>query len=237
VSGIDDPNVNASVSTNRPAGVRIVDFIFERLIGSALQQVCSTPDTLNTFVDELFAQAAQPVRDDFKSFLLDHPGFYIGVSWPRDAVNMPMIVVEPQGEQEGEGELMINDVIGEDPNTGVPVYAIPERRTTHIYIGSDDDRLTFFLYQAVKFIVLVNKQRLLRFYDVQNLSVSGTTLSLDETQLPTKGFFRILQLSYMSYFDFDDSTEQAARIASVDMGLLVEAQKDGQQVITPVPQP
>ncbi len=208
---LNDPNNNFTVPQTQPAGLRIPEFAIRQLIGWALGQVRSNIGTPSDVIDQLFAMVPQDAKNQFKQWLMNNQNIYLDVSWPRDPVSLALIVVTPQSEEEDTGNTLLGDLIGAT-SFGVlggqvpseaPAYGIPEKRTTNIYIASDDDRLTLFLYTLVKFILVYNKQALTKFYDVHNLSVSGGVLDHDSEKLPTFAYYRVLQASYMTIFDFN----------------------------------
>jgi len=238
----NEPVNNFTVPAQQPAGLRIPEFAMRQLISWALQQIRESINTSNDVVEQMFALVPQPVRAQYKKWLLDNENIYIDVSWPRDPVHLAMIVVEPQSEAEDTSNTFLNDAIGSTrygtlgdvPPTEAPAYAIPETRTTNIYIASEDDRLTLFLYETVKFIMVTNKQSLTRFYDVHNLSLSGAVLNTDSEKLPNFTYYRVLQASYMTLFDFNGP---ASGPAIINLSLMVDTVEDGQRVVVDVPGP
>lgn len=235
----EDPGRNYTVPQNQPSGLRIPEFAIRQLIGWAIKQVRSSLDTKPvTLVDELFAMAGTEVVAQIKSWLRDHENIYTDVSWPREDVSLPVIVVEPEGEQE-ESSAFLGDLagmteygrFGDAPVSDRIHFAVPERHTTNIYIATDNDRLTLFLYTLVKFILLSNKDQLTRWYDIHNLTISGQSLTHDEKLFPTFGYYRMLTLSYLCLFDFS-TTEESAKIVSLD--LLVDVQSPGLAVSVPI---
>lgn len=208
---LNDPNNNFTVPQTQPAGLRIPEFAIRQLIGWAIGQVRSTIGTPNDVVDQLFALVPQDTRNQFKQWLLQNQNIYIDVSWPRDPIGLALIVVEPQSESEDTNNTFLNDLVGTTEHgllggqtpTEAFAYGIPETRVTSIYIASNDDRLTLFLYELVKFILVYNKQSLTKFYDVHNLSISGGVLDQDSAKLPEFVYYRVLQARYMTIFDFN----------------------------------
>ena len=230
------PANNYTVPQNQPAGMRIPEFVFRQLIGWGLQQVRNTVDNPNNLVDELFAMVGDDTIKQIKSWLRERSNLYLDVSWPKDDISLPAIVVEAQGEQEDTSNALLGDVAGSMDRgrfggtpTMRPQFAIPETHTTNIYIASQDDRLTLFLYTLVKFILVSNKDQLTQWYDIHNLSVSGQVLEHDPQMFPTFGYFRMLSLSYLCLFDFNGS-DDAAKIVSLD--LMVETTQGDVQIDT-----
>ena len=238
----NDPSNNFTVPTTQPAGLRIPEFAIRQLIGWALGKIRDSIGTSNDVVEQMFALVGKDVRDEFKAWLLANKNIYTDVSWPRDAVSIAMIVVEPQSESEDTGNTFLNDTIGvtqrgtfgDVPPTEAQAYAIPEKRTTNIYIATDDDRLTLFLYETVKFILVTNKQSLTRFYDVHNLSLSGGVLDQDAEKLPHFVYYRVLQATYLTLFDFNGP---ASGPAIINLSLMVDTVQDGTRVVVDVPGP
>lgn len=238
----DDPLNNFTIPTTQPAGLRIPEFAIRQLIGWALGQIRKSIGTANDVVDQLFALVPQATRDQYKTWLLQNKNVFLDVSWPRDAANLALIVVMPQSEQEDTANTFLNDAIGSTRHgtlgdvapTEAPAYAIPETRTTHIYVASDDDRLTLFLYETIKFILVTNKQSLTKLYDIHNLSLSGGVLDMDNEKLPQFTYYRVLQLSYLTLFDFNGPTSGPAII---NLALMVDTVQDGERVVVDVPGP
>jgi hypothetical protein len=238
----NEPVNNFTVPMTQPAGLRIPEFAIRQLIGWALGEIRKSIGTVNDVVDQLFALVGDDVRDEFKAWLLKNQNIYLDVSWPRDPVSIALIVVEPQSETEDTGNTFLGDAIGATQRgtfgdvapTEAPAYAIPEKRTTNIYVASDDDRLTLFLYETVKFILVTNKQSLTRFYDVHNLSLSGGVLDVDNDKLPQFVYYRVLQASYLTLFDFNGP---ASGPAIINLSLMVDTVQDGQRVVVDVPGP
>lgn len=238
----NEPVNNFTVPSTQPAGLRIPEFAIRQLIGWAFGKIRDTIGTSDDLVDQLFALVGPDVRKQYKDWLLENKNIYLDVSWPRDPVGLALIVVEPQSEAEDTANAFLNDAIGSTSRgtlgdvspTEAPAYAIPERRTTNIYVASDDDRLTLFLYETVKFILVTNKQALTRFYDVHNLSLSGGVLDHDSEKLPEFVYYRVLQASYMTLFDFNGP---ASGPAIINLSLMVDTVQDGQRVVVDVPGP
>lgn len=211
IDPVDVPSNNFTVPQTQPAGLRIPEFAIRQLIGWALGQVREAIGTPNDVVDQLFAFVPQDVRNQFKQWLIQNQNIYLDVSWPRDAVGLALIVVEPQSESEDTNNTFLNDSVGTTDYgqlgnqipTEAPAYGIPENRITNIYIASDDDRLTLLLYTLVKFIIVYNKASLDKFYDVHNLSLSGGVLEYDAEKMPKFVYYRVLQARYMTIFDFN----------------------------------
>lgn len=224
---LDSPSNNFTVPQTQPAGLRIPEFAMRQLIGWALGQVRNQVGKPDDVVDKLFAFVPSDVRDQFKQWLLNNQNIYLDVSWPRDPVNLALIVVEPQAESEDTSNAFIGDVVGvtdrghlggQTPTEAV-AYGIPETRTTNIYVASDEDRLTLLLYTLVKFIIIYNKLSLSKFYDVHNLVVSGGVLEQDSDKLPQFTYYRVLQLRYMTIFDWNGV--ESGPVASVNLVLNV----------------
>jgi len=237
----NDPVNNFTVPETQPAGLRIPEFAIRQLIGWAIGQIRDSIGTSNDLVEQLFALVPQAVRAEYKTWLLQNENIYLDVSWPDDDINLALIVVMPQSETEDTGHAFLDDAVGSTsrgtlggPPTEAPAYAIPETRTTHIYIASNDDRLTLFLYETVKFILVTNKQSLTRFYDVHNLSLSGGVLDMDEGKLPQFDYYRVLMLSYMTLFDFNGPVSGPAII---NLSLMVDTVQNGQPIVVDVPGP
>jgi hypothetical protein len=236
---IDDPTANYTIPSLQPAGLRIPEFAIRTLISWAFDQVRGTINTPNDVVEQLFSLVPQAVRDQFKQWMLQNENMYIDVSWPRDSASLALVVVEPQSEAEST-DVILNDHAGMvdhgtfgdvNPSAGA-AYAIPEKRTTNIYVASDDDRLTLFLYELVKFILVSNKQLLTKFYDVNNLSLSGGVLDHDSEKLPQFVYYRVLQATYMTFFDWSGVPSAAA---IVSLNLMVDTIQNAQRVVVPVP--
>jgi hypothetical protein len=224
---VDDPRLNFTVPQNIATGMRIPEFIFAQLISSAIGRVRNTVDTPASVVDKLFGFVPQKVRDQFKTWLRTTTNIFIDVSWPREGLTLPMIIVEPQSEDEDTSNTFLGDVAGNVDNglgLGTPKfatsYAIPEKHTANIYVATDDDRLTLMLYTLVKFILVSNKDKLTEWYDIHNLSVGGQVLAWDEEMLPTFGYYRLLTARYQCLFDWQGDEETALLISEI--GLLVQ---------------
>jgi hypothetical protein len=241
----DSPAYNYTVPQNQPAGMRIPEFVLRQLISWALKQVRLSLDNPRNIVDELYAMAGPDLIKQIKEWLRAHENIFIDVSWPRDDQNLPLIVVEPQGEQEETEMAFLGDLAGTMDygrfDNGIPTmrpqFAIPERHTTNIYIASQDDRLTLFLYTLVKYIIISNKDQLTQWYDIHNLVVGGQVIEHDPNLFPTFGYYRVLTLSYMCLFDFNGS-EEAAKIVSLDLMVTTQQQDINgveTEVISPVP--
>lgn len=238
----NEPVNNFTIPETQPAGLRIPEFAIRQLIGWALGQIRNSIGSSNDIIEQLFALVPQAVRAEYKAWLLQNENIYLDVSWPRDPVSLALIVVEPQSEAEDTTNTFLNDAIGttsygtlgDVAPTEAPAYAIPEKRTTNIYVASDDDRLTLFLYETVKFILVTNKQSLTRFYDVHNLSISGGVLDHDSEKLPQFVYYRVLQATYMTLFDFNGP---ASGPAILNLSLMVDTVQDGKRVVVDVPGP
>jgi hypothetical protein len=208
---LDNPNSNFTVPVTRAAGMRIPEFAIRQLIGWALGKTRDSVGTPDDLVDKLFAFVDDGVRNQFKQWLINNSNIYTDVSWPIDPVGLAMIVVEPQSDSEDTDNALLNDrlgnttygQVGDQVPLEAPAYGIPEVRTTNVYIASNDSRLTLFLYTLVKFIVVYNKAALDKYYDVHNLVVSGGVLSNDADKLPQFVYYRVLQMRYMTIFDYD----------------------------------
>jgi hypothetical protein len=244
---LGSPENNYTIPQNTPSGMRIPEFVFRQLIGWAIQQVRKTVDDPKNVVDELFAMVGDDTIKQIKDWLRSNENLFLDVSWPRDDISLPAIIVEPQGEQEDTANALLGDLAGTaemgrfgDANPSMrPQFAVPELHTTNIYIASQDDRLTLFLYTLVKFILLSNKDQLTQWYDIHNLSIGGQVLEHDPQMFPTFGYFRMLTLSYLCLFDFNGATE-AAKIVCLDMMVsTTECDGAGGSVVitSPVPFP
>lgn len=233
---IDDPAQNFGLPEQVPTGISIPEFAIRQVISYGLAQIRKNIRTPLDVVDKLFASVSPTVRSSLKDWLLKHENIYLDVAWPSEGESLPMIVVEPQDENEGEpllGDLAgTTDYNGDSAKLSSLAYVIPESHKTQIYIGTQDDRLTLFLYALVKFILLVNKDALTQYYDVNAMSLSGQVLEKDAQKLPTMAYFRVLQMSYTSLFSFN-GLEAAAKIVSVE--LAVQAEVDGELVEVTVP--
>lgn len=206
-----DPSVNFTLPQTQPAGMRVPEFAICQLIGWALDEVRKKTGTPEDVIDQVFAFVPQLARDQFKQWLRDNQNIYIDVSWPRDPVHLALVVVEPQSEAEDTSNTFLGDRVG-TTDTGqlggqvpfeAPAYGIPETRTTNVYVGSDHDRMTLLLYELIKFIIVSNKAGLEQFYDVHNLSLSGGVLEDDNDKRPTFAYNRVLQLRYLTIFDYN----------------------------------
>lgn len=240
MSDLKDPSTNYTVPF-QPSGMRIPEFVMRQLIGFAIGKIRESIGTPNDVVEMLFRQTPDEVREDIKTWLLKHTNIYLDVSWPREDVHLPLIVVEPQSEEEDTANALLGDyaqITAIDDGfrkAGQPQYAIPERHSTSIYIATDDDRYTLFLYQMVKFILLSNKDGLTKWYDIHAVSLSGQALSYDEKLLPIMGYYRVLTVSYFCMFDFAGA-EEAAKVVS--LGLMASTvAPDGVEVVVEVPFP
>ncbi len=239
---LGSPASNYTIPQNTPSGMRIPEFAFRQLIGWAIQQVRNTVDDPKNVVDELFAMVGDDTIKQIKSWLRSKDKLFLDVSWPRDDISLPAVVVEPQGEQEDTSNTLLGDLagtaemgrFGDAIPSMRPQFAIPELHTTNIYIASQDDRLTLFLYTLVKFILLSNKDQLTQWYDIHNLSISGQVLEHDPQMFPTFGYFRLLTLSYLCLFDFNGAQE-AAKIVSLD--LMVSTVKDPPREVVVITSP
>jgi len=233
---------NYTVPANQPLGMRIPEYVFAQLIGFVFQEIRRTIDT-NSLIDELFAFTTKDTIKRFKEYLRDHKNFYVGVNWPQEDVHLPLITVISQSEEEATDLAFLGDAVGVEQFgtfgggqklTQRQAKAVPLRSTTQIYIASTDDELTLLLYNVVRFIFLSNKLQLSQLYDIHNLVVSGQALEYDQELHPVKGFYRTIQLQYLTLFDWNLS-EEAAKIVSLD--LVVEALAGGVKTQTPVPSP
>jgi hypothetical protein len=241
---IGNPDNNYTVPQNQPAGMRIPEFVFRQLIGWAIGQVRKTVDDPKNVVDELFAMVGDDTIKEIKAWLRESNNLFLDVSWPKDDISLPAIVVEPQGESEDTSNALLGDMAGGEAwgrfGDSVPTaryqFAIPENHTTNIYIASTNDRLTLFLYTLVKFILLSNKDQLTQWYDIHNLSLSGQVLEHDPQMFPTFGYFRQLTLSYLCLFDFNGAQE-AAKIVSLDIMVSTEECAPGGTVVITSPVP
>lgn len=239
---LDDPSNNFTAPQTQPAGLRIPEFAIRQLVGWAIGEVRKKIGTPDDVVDDLFALVPKVVREQFKQWMEKNQNIYIDVSFPRDAGHLAMIVVEPQREDEDTSNTFLNDsvgttdrgLLGDQVPTEAPAYGVPELRVTNVYVGSDDDRLTLLLCTLVKFILLINKASLTKFYDVHNLSLSGGVLDHDSDKLPHFAYYRVLQARYMTIFDYNGP---ASGPAVVDFGLNVAQFIDGDEVVTAVEPP
>jgi hypothetical protein len=237
----NEPDNNFTIPVTQPAGLRIPEFAIRQLIGWALGEIRKTIGTSNDLVDQLFALVPDDVKNSYKTWLLQNENIYLDVSWPREAINLAMIVVEPQSESEDTTNTFLGDsvgatdygLLGGEPSSA-RAYGIPEKRTTNVYIASGDDRLTLFLYETVKFILVTNKHSLTRFYDVHNLSLSGGVLEDDAAKLPDYTYYRVLQATYLTLFDFNGP---ASGPAIINLSLQVDTVQDGTRVVVDVPGP
>lgn len=219
--------------------MRIPEYVFAQLIGYFLQRIRETVDT-SKLIDELFAFTSDEVIASVKKYIRTHKNIFVGVNWPQEDVHLPLITCINQGETEAQELAFLGDATGVsqfgtfgDVRTSVrEARAIPMKCVTNIYIAAADDELTMFLYNIVRFIIVSNKDALSRLYDIHNLTFSGQSIQYDEQHHPTKGFYRVAQLSYMTLFDWNLS-EEAAKIVSLD--LMVTAQAGGVQVDSEVP--
>jgi len=239
---LKDPSRNYTVPFNQPIGMRIPEHVFRQLIGYGLKQIRESLDNPVNLVSELFAMTGEDVVAQVKSWLREHTNIFLGVSWPKDDVSLPLITVINQGEQEDVTNAFLGDAtgameygkFGDVRPSAREQRAIPMRHTTNIYVASQDDALTLYLYNIVRFILVSNKDALTQWYDIHNLVVSGQPLEFDEKLFPIFGYYRLLQLQYTTFFDYNLS-EEAAKIVSLE--LLVEALLDGEvRVVVEVPE-
>lgn len=236
---LDNPDNNFTAPSTKPAGLRIPEFAIRQLIGWAFGQIRARVGTPDDVIEQLFAFVPVGVRDQIRQWLMQNQNIYLDVSWPRDPVGLALIVVEPQSESEDTSSTFLNDLVGttdrgqlgDQVPTEALAYGVPENRVTHIYIASDDDRLTLFLYELVKFILMYNKASLSKFYDVHNMSLSGGVLDHDADKLPHFVYYRVLQAKYMTIFDFNGP---ASGPLIVNIGLDVASFIDGVEVVTRV---
>lgn len=237
---LENPDLNFSVPTTQPAGLRIPEFAIRQLIGWAINKTVDSVGTPDDLVEQLFAFVPPSVRNQFKSWLIANRNIYIDVSWPINPVGLALIVVEPQMEAEDTESTFLNDRLGNTRRGQLggqtpmesPAYGIPETRTTSIYVLSGEDRLTLFLYTLVKFILVYNKLALEKYYDVHNLVISGGVLENDPDKLPQFVYRRVLQARYMTIFDYDGP---ASGPAQVSLELNVAEFIEGSEVDVPVP--
>lgn len=223
---IDDPMQNFTVPPMEPAGMRIPEFVIRQTISWALSQIRNTLGTPADVVEKLYAQVPRGVRDEFRAWMIANKNLFLDVSWPKDEGHLAMIVVEPQSENEDTENTLLNDAagtidrgtLGDVAPTSAPMYAIPERRTTNIYVASNDDRLTLLLYEMVKFILVSNKQSLTAYYDIHNLSVGGGVLEHDSDKLPNYDYYRVMVLQYGTWFDWAGA-ESAAVVVSISLAI------------------
>lgn len=232
---------NYTVPANVPVGMRIPEYVFAQLIGFVFQEIRRTIDT-SSLIDELFAYTSQATIKRVKQYIREHKNLFIGVNWPREDVHLPLITCINQGETEDVEHAFLGDA------TGVSQFgtfgdtrlserqskAVPLKVVTNVYIASNDDELTNFLYNIVRFIFLSNKLALSAYYDVHNLIVSGQALEYDPAIHPCQGFYRVCQLSFTTMFDWNLS-EEAAKIVSLQ--LFVEALDGETPLESAVPSP
>lgn len=241
---LGSPRENYTVSENQAFGMRIPEFVIRQTIGYGLKKIRQSIDGPRNLVDRLFRMVDEGSRKQLKGWIREHENIFTDVSWPRDDVSLPMVVVEPQSEEEDVSQSLLGDItgvvetglFGDGRPTGTVTYASSQKHTTNVYVGAQDDRLTLFLYEIVKFIVLTNKRQLEEWYDIHNLIYSGQILERDEKQFPTHGFFRVLQLTYHTFFDFSGD-EVAAKIVSLDLSVTTRFDDEAQvtRVTTVIP--
>jgi hypothetical protein len=147
---------------------------------------------------------------------------FIGVRWPSEDVSLPFITIINQGEQEAESSTLLGDAASDSYlSTGTnglmltQTKAVPLDVVTNVYVGSNDEELTMYLYNIVRYIFLSNKLPLSQLYDIHNLVVNGQPLEYDPEMQPVRAFYRVIQLRYLTMFDWSMS-EEAASILSID---------------------
>lgn len=236
---IGDPTTNFTIPQTQPAGLRIPEFILRQLIGWAIGEVRKRINTPDDVVDPLFALVPEDVRNQFRAWLMANQNLYLDVSWPRDPAWLAMIVVEPQREDEDTGNAYLGDMLGTTERgtlggqvpTEAPAYGVPEIHTTNIWVSSNDDRLTLLLYTLVKYVVLIHKAELTKFWDIHNLVLSGGVIEHEPERLPQYAYHRVLQARYMTIFDYNGP---ASGPAVVHLNLNVSSFLDGVETTTPV---
>lgn len=216
----DDPTQNLTRQPQQPMGMRIPEFVIKQTIGWGLKQIRDTIGKPNNVINTLFAYLPDETRGQITSWLLNHENIWLDVSFHKDAEHLAMIVVEPQSEDEATEDALLGDLLGTAhfSDSEAKQRGVPEKRTTTIYIASNDDRLTLFLYEIVKFILVTNKLRLEEWYDIHNLSLGGQVMAFDDERLPTFAYYRTMSLRYETIFDWSD-LEEASKIVSLDLSV------------------
>lgn len=237
-----DPARNFTRSENQPLGARIPEYVIRQLIGFRLAAIAADADRPQSVIDELFAFWGPETIKQVKSFLREHPNIQVVVNWPREDQHLPYVAVVNQGEQEDSELSFLGDATGVARYGAVGVdgrQSIREQRgfgmrcNLDVIIATQDPVLTMVIHYLVKYVILTAKLLLEEHYDIHNLTVSGRDLSFDERMFPTFGYFKSVSLNFQTIFDFNLS-EHAAQI--VDVGLLVDALKDGQPHLTRIPE-
>jgi hypothetical protein len=215
--------IDPSSPHNQPMGMRFPEHAFRKLIIYALQQLREhIDDTKNNVIDELFRMAGVKVIAEFKSWLRDSKNIFVDVNWPAEDLNLPCIGIFNQGEREDVASDVLGDVLGHVEyalDGGVvsrETNLVAMQVTTHIYIGTSQPNLTLYLYNLVRFILLKNKSQLTEWYDIHNLTMNGQAVEYDERLMPTLGYYRLLQLQYLTYFDYNLS-EEATQVLCVNL--------------------
>jgi len=240
-----DPGQNYTRSENTPFGARIPEYAFRQLVGYNLKLIRSNIDEPFGVIDDLFANLPEEEIRRIKSFFRDHPNLKAQVNWPSTDEALPIVCVINQGEAEDGKFTFLGDRLGvmriKTPEGPVVMERVQRgvgmRCVTKVVVGTTDADLTMYLHHIVKIIFFVNKHQLTEFYDVHNLSISSRDLKLDTSKFPTFGFYKEIDLTYMTVFEWNDPADDSPVVKSVNfgLGLLVDALKDGEYQETPVP--
>lgn len=232
-----DPAVNYTQPENQPVGARVPEFVFRQLIGSTLEKAAIEASNPSSFLDELFAMWGSETIRQVKGFFRDHPNVPVTVNWPNQDLAFPYVSVVNQGEREDVAFMgdhlgtMRYGVFGGKP-TVREQRGVVEAHETDVIVAASDPNLAMYMHHVVKYAFFVNKLALTEHYDIQNLVISGRDLAFDASFFPTFGYFKTVHLSFQTTFDFNLSEESALIL---NVGLKVEALKDGVPAVTDVP--
>lgn len=237
---IDDRDYNFTVPENQASGLRIPEHAIRQLISYGFAQVRKhVDDPKNNLIDELFARLSDDVRKQIKSWFREHPNITTEVNWPREDIAFPFISVVNEGSTSDAEASMLGDyggmhVIGSGAvQVAREVRRIADRNTTSLYIATEDPNLTLFLSAIARYIVLSNRDDLTKWYDIHDLTLSMQDVRWDERFVPRFGYIRVVQLSYLSYYDFYVG-ESTSKIVSLGLAVALR-DAAGEEVVSDVP--
>lgn len=235
-----NPTQNFTQSVNAIAGMDIPEHTIRHLIGAYLTWVRETVDDPKSVLIELFKQIGPEPLRQVRGFFREHSNIQVQVNWPHVDQSLPWVAIINQGEQENAEHAYLGDRAGieymgggSERMTAKERLAIAESRVIEVVIGTLNPDLTMYLHYLIKRAILVNKYVLIANTDMQNLMVSGRDIEMDQSQLPTNGYYKSLSLNFDTTFDYSGPSTANA-ISQV--ALRVAALKNGVIGITEVPE-
>lgn len=227
---------------NNFAGLRFAEPLLRQFLAYQLGEVARTVDDPDvTFVEELYHRFGPEIVKDIKTWYREHTNIPVTINYPRHDIGLPFVSVVNASEQEAEGQQLLGDYGGRQ-NYGVlgggvathsrAVTMVPQKHVTNIFVATDDQNTTIYLYALVRALLLLNKIDFDKYGGMRNMVVNGADLEFHPELFPEFAYFKVISLVYETDFDLPHAPDNT--IGGVDLSL--KAATRNFSVITDVPE-